>query len=180
MAAHLLEQLQIRNLSVAAAESLTGGLLCSTLVSQPGASRSFSGGVVAYATEMKTRLLGVDAGLLQAGGPVQAEVAVQMAIGAATRMQAQLGVSTTGVAGPGASEDGPAGLVFVASVFLHGDGEALVLVQECSFDGDRQQIRAAAVLAALELASSILTDPETCDIRTRRLSSFGTAEAIGD
>lgn len=92
-------------LRIAVAESLTGGLLADALVSVPGASRALSGGIVAYDTALKHTLLGVDAELLRARGPVDPEVAEQMAAGvrralAVDGRPADIGVATTGVAGP--------------------------------------------------------------------------------
>ena len=100
--------------TVAVAESLTGGMLCSALVEVPGASAVVRGGVVAYATELKHRLLGVDAGLLAAHGPVDPEVAAQMAHGVRELLGADWGLATTGVAGPGPQDGIAAGTVYVA------------------------------------------------------------------
>jgi nicotinamide-nucleotide amidase len=102
--------------TVAVAESLTGGLVASTLVGVPGVSAVFRGGVVSYATDLKHRLLGVDAGLLERNGPVDPEVALQMARGVRDRLGADWGLATTGVAGPGPQDGVPAGRVFVAVV----------------------------------------------------------------
>src|ERR1700733_10782870 len=87
--------------TVAAAESLTGGLVAAALTDVPGSSNAFRGGVVAYATELKAEVLGVDVGLLKRHGPVYAPVAAAMADGVRTRLGATIGVATTGVAGPG-------------------------------------------------------------------------------
>lgn len=113
-----IDLLRGRGLTIAVAESLTGGLLLAELVAVPGASDVLRGGVVAYATELKARLLGVDAALLEANGPVDPDVAVQMARGARLRLgpgglPASIGLSTTGVAGPGPQDGHPAGTVFV-------------------------------------------------------------------
>ncbi len=147
LASQVVRRLQEVGALVGLAESLTGGLLTSALVDIPGSSQSVRGGVVAYATDLKASVLGVDAALLSAGGPVQKEVAVQMARGVSQLLEADWGVSTTGVAGPGATPDGPAGLVYVAVVGPGGvaDVERLLLC------GDRGEVRAAAVEAALTL-----------------------------
>src|ERR1700752_1081867 len=93
--------------TVAAAESLTGGLVAAALTDVPGASNAFRGGVVAYATELKAQVLGVDVSMLKRHGPVYAPVAVAMAEGVRQRLGATFGVATTGVAGPGAREGDP-------------------------------------------------------------------------
>ena len=97
----LLSAAQERGLTLAVAESLTGGGVVSALVGVPGASAVVVGGVVAYATRIKSQLLGVDRGRLERTGPVDGEVAEQMARGVARLMGADLGLATTGVAGPG-------------------------------------------------------------------------------
>ncbi|UYN84534.1 MAG: nicotinamide-nucleotide amidohydrolase family protein [Microcella sp.] len=138
-------------LTVALAESLTGGALCAELVSIPGASAVLRGAVVAYDTALKSSLLGVPAELLAEHGPVHAEVAGLMAEGvraaaAVGGHPAAVGVATTGVAGPDPQGDAPVGLVFVAVADARGSA-----VREFCFDGDRAAVRSAAVAAALEL-----------------------------
>ena len=100
-ARYLLSSAEERGLSVAVAESLTGGEVSSVLVSVPGASTVVVGGVVAYATRIKAEILGVDVRRLELTGPVDGEVAKQMANGVAALLGADLGLATTGVAGPG-------------------------------------------------------------------------------
>lgn len=135
---------------IAVAESLTGGLVVSALVGIPGASLAVSGGVVAYDTEVKRSLLGVDAALLEEVGPVDGEVARQMARGVrdacAAPLPAAIGVSTTGVAGPDPDPQTgqPPGVVWVGISSERGD-RAIKL----RFSGDRGRVRAGAVLAAL-------------------------------
>lgn len=142
--AGLLDLLVAHGWTVACAESLTGGLVCARLVDVPGASRAVRGGVVAYQTELKAELLGVDRDLLAEHGAVHPRVAEQMAGGVAARLGATFGVATTGVAGP-APEDGHApGTVFVG---LAGPGGSDA--QRLSLTGDRAGIRAATVDAAL-------------------------------
>lgn len=144
-------------LRIAAAESLTGGLVAAALVSVPGASLAFSGGVVAYDTELKASLLGVDRALLARRGPVDGEVARQMARGvrrvcAVPRGPADLGIATTGVAGP--DPDPQSGQV-AGTVWLGVSsalGERAVLLDPSRIAGtSRQEIREAAVQGALEL-----------------------------
>lgn len=145
LSAQVFDLFSQRGLTLATAESLTGGAVASALVDTPGASAYFRGGVVTYATDLKAQILGVDNALLAAGGPVQAPVAGQMARGVANLCGARVGVSTTGVAGPGATVDGPAGRVFVGVAF-----NGVTEVREFSFVGDRDEVRFRAVAAALE------------------------------
>ncbi|MDT0423902.1 CinA family protein [Streptomyces evansiae] len=100
--------------TVAVAESLTGGLVAAELTAAPGASAAFRGSVTAYATELKHRLLGVDAALLAGEGAVHPEVAAQMATGARDALGADWGAATTGVAGPEPQDGRPVGTVYVA------------------------------------------------------------------
>jgi nicotinamide-nucleotide amidase len=137
--------------TVATAESLTGGLVCATLVGVPGASDVVRGGVVAYAPEVKTTMLGVDAGLIDARGTVDAEVADAMARGARTRLGATYGLATTGVAGPDASEGKPPGTVHIAVAGPQG-----VVTQLLELAGDRAAIRSATVDALLSLLVATL------------------------
>jgi nicotinamide-nucleotide amidase len=152
LAAELVERLLGRGWSVAVAESLTGGLVISSLVSVPGASAVVRGGVVAYATQLKGSLLGVDADLLAAEGAVHPDVARQMAErvrGAATidGTAADVGISTTGVAGPTPQDGKPVGTVFVAVATPAG-----TRVEALSLTGSRERIRSQATRAALVLA----------------------------
>ncbi|QIK62432.1 CinA family protein [Leucobacter viscericola] len=146
-----------RGVRIAAAESLTGGLLTDTLVSIPGASRVVSGGVVAYDTYLKHSLLGVDFALLREHGPVHGEVARQMAAGVRFACSvpgqddlepADIGIATTGVAGPDADPQSgqAAGTVWLGVSDSNGT-EAVLL----SLTGDRSAIRNQTVIAALEL-----------------------------
>jgi nicotinamide-nucleotide amidase len=130
--------------TVATAESLTGGLVCATLVSVAGASDVVLGGIVAYAPAAKTGLLGVDATLIASRGTVDTEVAVQLAIGACERFGATYGLSTTGVAGPDPSEGKPVGTVHIAVA-----GPGGVSATELRLDGDRDTIRTRTVDAVL-------------------------------
>jgi nicotinamide-nucleotide amidase len=140
--------LSARDCTVATAESLTGGLLAGALTSVPGASRVFRGGVVAYATDLKHELLGVDDALLARVGAVDQEVARQMATGVRTRLGADLGVATTGVAGPDPQDGHPPGTVWVAVA----DGQhAWAVAADRAVVGDRAAVRGVAVVAALRL-----------------------------
>src|SRR4051812_4003327 len=110
--ADVVHELARTGLTVATAESLTGGLVCAALTDVPGASAVVRGGVVSYATDLKASVLGVDEHVLAAGGAVQARVAREMALGVAQLCGADLGVGTTGVAGPDPQDGQPVGTVF--------------------------------------------------------------------
>lgn len=140
------ELLRSHGATVATAESLTGGLVCAALVSVPGASDVVRGGVVAYAPDIKTGLLGVDAALVSARGTVDAQVAEAMAERARLTCGATYGLSTTGVAGPDPSEGKPAGTVHVAVAGPHGVQSRLL-----DLPGERPDVRHGAVAAVLSL-----------------------------
>jgi nicotinamide-nucleotide amidase len=144
LAADAVAALRGAGATVATAESLTGGLLCSTLVGVAGASDVVLGGVVAYAPEAKIRLLGVDADQIAEHGTVTSEVAIQMATGARRQLGSTYALSTTGVAGPGPSEGRPEGTVHVAIAGPDG-----VSTRELALIGDRDTIRQGTVDALL-------------------------------
>ena len=136
-----------RGLTVAVAESCTGGLAAELLTRTPGSSRYFLGGVVAYANQAKVELLGVPAALIAEHGAVSAQVARAMAEGARTRLGADLGLAFTGIAGPdGGSQQKPVGLVHWAVARASGTEQ-----RERVFIGNRQDIRRRAVFAGLDL-----------------------------
>lgn len=147
----LIEQLFRAGETVAVAESLTGGLVMSTLVNPAGASRAVVGGVVVYSTDVKSSVLGVDGGLLAERGAVDAAVAVQMADRVRAQFGATIGLSTTGVAGPDPQDGVAAGTVFVAVASEHGES-----VEEHHFGGTRDDVRLAAVDAALTILENSL------------------------
>jgi PncC family amidohydrolase len=135
-----------RGLTVALAESCTGGLIAATLTEVPGSSGYFLGGVVSYANEAKEGLLGVPHATLAAHGAVSAQVAKAMAEGSRARLRADLAASVTGVAGPdGGTESKPVGLTYVG---LAWDGATEV--RRLQLAGDRAAIREAATRTALE------------------------------
>lgn len=134
-----------RGLTVATCESLTAGLVAGTLATVPGASKVLRGGLVTYATELKSALAGVDAGLLAQAGAVDAEVARQMARGARLACAADVAVACTGVAGPDPQDGKPVGTVFVAVATRGGED-----VRERAFEGDRASIRQQTVDACCE------------------------------
>lgn len=154
-ASEVVAALAAASCSIATAESLTGGLVCAALTDVPGASAVVRGSVVAYATELKTQALGVDAGLLATGGAVQAEVARQMATGVCRVLGSDVGVATTGVAGPDPQDGRPVGTVFVAVAF-QGD----VAVRELTLTGDRASIRLETVSHALALVADVIGGTE--------------------
>lgn len=126
-AARVLELLAERGETLAAAESLTGGLVAAELTSVPGASRVFRGSVTAYATGLKREILGVDGALLAERGAVDPEVARQMAAGVRQVLGADWGTATTGVAGPDPQDGQPVGTVYVAVCGPDGAGNVAAL-----------------------------------------------------
>jgi len=149
---HVLELCRARGLTVATAESCTGGLVAARLTSVPGSSDVVLGGIVAYANEMKERELGVPSAMLAAHGAVSAEVAEAMARGARERLGADVAVAVTGVAGPGGgTPEKPVGLVYV-----HAQGPDGGVGRELSFPGNRASIRARSVVIALHLVRTLL------------------------
>ena len=150
-AAEVHELLLRQGATVAVAESLTGGLLGAALTSTPGSSSTFRGGLVVYATDLKESLAGVPGPLLAAEGPVSAHVAAALAAGARDRLGATYGVGVTGVAGPDPQNGQPVGTVHLA---VAGPAEGEVRSLRC--EGDREQIRAQTVAAALSLLAEVV------------------------
>ena len=146
LAGQVLDRLRAGGQTVAVAESLTGGLLAAALTDVPGASAAFRGGMVTYATELKTVLLGVDALMLARHGAVYPPVAVAMADGVRARLGATYGLATTGVAGPEPADGQPVGTAHIA-VSVSDD----TVVRTIALTGDRQQIRRLTVEHALGL-----------------------------
>jgi nicotinamide-nucleotide amidase len=149
--AALVATLRARSETLAVAESLTGGALAAAVVDVPGASTVLRGAVVAYATDLKHALLGVDADLLAAQGPVHPEVARQMADGVRDRLGATWGLATTGVAGPDPQDGIAPGTVYVAVT-----GPDSNRVERLLLPGDRGEVRAATVGRALLLLGVVL------------------------
>ncbi|MEU7135807.1 CinA family protein [Streptomyces sp. NPDC046261] len=152
-AAEVLSALRERGHTVAAAESLTGGLAVAWLTEAPGASRTVRGSVTAYATDVKRDVLGVDGPLLEERGAVDADVARQMARGVRDLLGADWGIATTGVAGPDEQDGQSVGTVFVAVAGPDGTDH----VRRLSLDGDRAAVRAGSVRAVLALLLRELT-----------------------
>ena len=152
-AARVLAELWQRGQTVATAESLTGGLVGTMLTAVPGASESYVGGVISYATRLKQSLVGVAPDTLATLGPVAGPTAAEMAVGVARRCQADWGVATTGVAGPDAQDGHPVGEVYVAAAH---PASGRVAVRTLRLDGDRPAIREAAAAHALDLLAVCL------------------------
>ncbi len=149
LAVRIIAELSGRGMTIAVAESLTGGLVVAELVSVTGASAVVRGGVVAYATELKSSLLGVDAELLAEKGPIDPEVVRQMAEGVRWRLghggvPTDIGLATTGVAGPDQQDGHPVGEVWIG-LAIGGRVEAHGL----TLGGDRAAIRGATVSESL-------------------------------
>jgi nicotinamide-nucleotide amidase len=148
--AAVLSALARRGWTLGVAESLTGGALCAEIVSVPGASAVLLGGVTAYATPVKNTVLGVDADLLAAHGPVHPQVALEMADGVRRVVSvdgraADVGVSTTGIAGPDSPDGQPVGTVHIGVVT-----PMAARTIEFHLQGDRAAIREQTVVVALE------------------------------
>lgn len=159
-AAGVLQVLREEGWTLAVAESLTGGLLTDAFVRVPGASAVLLGAVVAYATPVKQTVLGVDAGLLDREGPVDPEVARQMADGvrravAVHGRPADVGIATTGVAGPEAQDGTAAGTVWIGIAI--GDRR---ITRGALLPGDRTAVREQTVLLALDTLLEALRTPE--------------------
>ncbi len=204
LAARILDNSVQLGFHISAAESLTGGLLADAFVSVPGASKVFCGSAVTYDIHAKSKILGVDANLLQTEGAVYKDVAMQMAVGtsriyrgAGWKYEDQsaddssddsrfpiIGLSTTGVAGPGPDGNKPAGLVYVGirlpkvcdfsdcilqksrsflefdcvSNFWNYDSNGnIVLVFELRLDGSREQVRRSTVHNLLGMLNDLLS-----------------------
>jgi nicotinamide-nucleotide amidase len=142
-----------RGLTLAVAESCTGGLLGSRITARPGSSDYFLGGVISYGNQAKTDLLDVPAGMLARHGAVSEEVAGAMAAGARARLGADYALSVTGVAGPdGGTPDKPVGLVYLGCA-----GPAGTQVRRGSFPGDRESVRTFSATSALHLLRRALS-----------------------
>jgi nicotinamide-nucleotide amidase len=141
-----------RGITIATAESCSGGLLSAALTDVPGSSRVMRGGVVTYSNELKVSLLGVGESLLEEHGAVSAPVAEAMATGAAGSLGADLALSVTGVAGPqGGSAEKPVGLVWFGVAYR---GQTTSFSK--NLPGDRAGVRSRAVVAALDAARKAL------------------------
>lgn len=149
----LLAAMEARGLTLATAESCTGGLIAAALTAIPGSSAVVTRGYVTYSNDAKAEELGVPAEVLARLGAVSEETARAMAEGARARAGVDLALSCTGIAGPGgATPSKPVGLVFIAAARLGAETR----VQRHVFPGDRTAVRAATVAEALALAARML------------------------
>lgn len=152
----IVEKLLEKKYKVATAESCTGGLLAGRILNVSGASGCFDEGYITYANSAKEKLVGVQHKTLETHGAVSTETAAQMAEGAAKSAGANIGLSTTGVAGPmGGTEEKPVGLVYVGCA-INGKTK----VKECHFHGDREANREDSVVSALTLLESMLNEED--------------------
>ncbi|MFT4147216.1 MAG: CinA family protein [Micrococcaceae bacterium] len=147
----IIEYCMHHKLKIAVAESLTGGKLADALVSIPGASSAFELGVVSYSAAQKHAVLGVPEDIIDNFGVVSRQTAENMAEGVAQLGNADVSLSTTGVAGPDSLEEHPAGTVFV-SAKVYGK----ITTKNFAFTGDREQVRVQSVEEALNLLQTCL------------------------
>jgi len=146
--------LQERKLSLVTAESCTGGMISSIITDRSGSSLIFDRGFVTYSNKAKTELLDVSREILETCGAVSRECAEAMVLGALKNSDANIGISVTGIAGPGGgSEDKPVGLVYIGYALK---GQPAKVAQH-NFPGDRQAVRSQAVEAALTHVYELLT-----------------------
>jgi PncC family amidohydrolase len=156
LAAELLARLEERGMTLATAESITGGLIGHALTETPGSSRVYLGGAVTYANSLK-EAIGVPAELLAEYGAVSEQTAIAMATGIRSWAGADIGIATTGIAGPGgATETKPVGLVFVAVA----DGEGAVFERH-EWNGDRAANKVSTAAAALALALKRISEDQS-------------------
>ncbi len=146
-ARNLLDTCRAEGLMVATVESCTGGLVAGSLTEIAGSSDVVERGFVTYTNEAKNELVGVPMDLVPSVGAVSEEVARAMAVGGLSNSRADIAVGITGVAGPGQSENKPAGLVHICAARKNGD----TIHERCMFDGDRSAVRNASVLKAFDL-----------------------------
>ncbi|PLS25909.1 CinA family protein [Bifidobacterium imperatoris] len=169
VAARILKICEVSNVKIACAESLTGGLLADAFVRIPGASNVFLGSAVTYDIKAKASVLGVDRDLLEREGAVHPEVARQMAAATAQLYDQSeycrrvIGLSTTGVAGPGPDGDKPAGLVYIGFCIPAGLSaaraagvEPRIEAVELRLSGTREEVREQTILNVLQHLSTLL------------------------
>ncbi|MFI8090516.1 CinA family protein [Streptomyces sp. NPDC086080] len=169
-ATEVVRLLTVNGGTLAVAESLTGGLVAAEITSVPGASKVFRGSVTAYATELKHRLLGVDATLLAQRGAVDPQVAAQMAVGVREALGADWGIATTGVAGPDPQDGQEVGTVFVAVAGPLGADSVSAAggkVERLRLNGDRAEIRMESVRSVLALLVTELAGEQTGNERAQ-------------
>lgn len=139
-------------LTISTAESCTGGMIAAKLISYPGISSSFLEGAVTYSNEAKVKRLGVKRETLDKYGAVSRETAKEMVEGISKESCSNIGIATTGIAGPGGgTKDKPVGLVYIA---VHINN--FTKVEKCNFEGNREEVRIAATNYALEMLKNEL------------------------
>ena len=138
--------------TLATAESCTGGGIGAAITAVPGSSAVYKGGIISYTNEIKQKLLGVPADLLADFGAVSAPVAEAMAKGAREALNADIAVSVTGLAGPGGDEFGNS----VGTVYIGYADEGKTLSREYHFSGNREDVRNAAIEAAIPVHTVII------------------------
>ncbi|WCC80742.1 CinA family protein [Cutibacterium equinum] len=151
-ARRLIAQLGERGLTAATCESLTAGLVAATITTVPGASAVFRGGLVTYASDLKSTLAGVDAGWIAENGVINSTTAAQMALGCRQACRADVGLSCTGVAGPDPQDGEEAGTVFIGAAY-----QGVPVVRRLHLEGAREDIRRATVEALLGLGCEIVS-----------------------
>lgn len=161
VAVSIKEALIQRGEMLATAESLTGGLVASSIVNEAGSSAMFAGGICAYQNEIKAKLLDVPSQVLETQGAVSAETVEAMAKGALDKFGCEWAVSTSGIAGPGGEEPGkPVGTVWMC---VMGPGQKITFCE--NFSGNRQQVRMKSVFIVLsKLFFAINKQNSTCTI----------------
>ncbi len=144
--------LRSRSLTIAVAESCTGGKLGDLITDVPGSSDYFLGGIVSYSNAAKEGLLGVSPDVIRSKGAVSEEVAIQMASGARSRLNSEIGVGTTGIAGPSGGTDAkPVGLVYIAV-----SSSRATVCRRNVFAGSRAEVKRQAAEKTLELVKDFL------------------------
>jgi PncC family amidohydrolase len=159
-ASELIEISSFEGFTFGFAESLTGGLISSSVVDVPGASKAFKGSVVSYTNEIKENVLGVPAEIIETYNEVSGECAKAMAEGAFSVLGVDLAVSVTGIAGPTGELPGkPVGTVYVGYCFRKDTvSEVISGSTRLNFEGDRNTIRCNTVLSALKLAVKLIKE----------------------
>lgn len=152
LAEALISRLKEKGQTVSSAESCTGGGVGHVLTAVSGSSAVFAGGVISYTNQVKEKILGVPAEILEEHGAVSSQTALTMAQGVRKLLGTDWGISVTGLAGPNSDDSGkPVGLVYVAA-----SGQEKEEVRECFFSGDRSSVRAQAVEDVLRLLDQMI------------------------
>ena len=150
----IVDRLASMNMTVATAESCTGGLIASSIVDIAGASDCFNEGYITYSNEAKMRNLSVKESTLMQYGAVSTQTAKEMAMGVRKKAHADFGIASTGIAGPGGgSPEKPVGLVYIACAY-----DDKCQVRQLNLSGDRSQVRHQAAHEALQLLSDCMDE----------------------